>query len=147
MKVVLLKDVSKVGRKNEVKEVSEGFARNFLFRQNLARPATEEILGILSREQSQKEFAKEVERKKYQALVDKLNLLEVIFRTKIGEKGKAFGSINAAKIQDELKKLGVVVQKEWILLEDPIKTTGEHHVTLKFPGNVSGVARVIIKPE
>src|SRR3989344_72102 len=147
MKVILLKDIPKVGRKNEVKDVSEGFARNFLIRQNLAKSATDGAVKTLSREQKQKENAKDQERKKYMSLVDKLNLLEVVFRTKMGEKGKAFGSINVAKIQEELRRLGVTVEKEWIQLDDPIKTTGEHRVVIKFPGKVTGEVKVLVKPE
>ena len=147
MKVILLKDVPKVGRKNEVKDVSEGYARNFLIRQNLAKPATDGAIKTLSREQNQKGEDKEQERKKYQTLVDKLSLLKVVLKVKIGEKGRAFGSINAGKIQEELRKQGVVIEKEWIQLDDPIKTTGEHHIPIHFPQTVKGTLKVKIVPE
>jgi len=65
----------------------------------------------------------------------------------MGEKGKAFGSITAAKIRDALKKQGIAVEKEWVALDEPIKTMGEHTVEIKFPHGIVGRTKIIVEAE
>ena len=147
MKVLLLKDVPGVGKKNDVKDVNDGFARNFLFVKKLGIPATDGRVQSIKQEKIEKQQKQENEIKKYQDIVEKIKSLEVIITTKVGEKGKAFGSIDAHQIKKELEKHGIDIEKEWIELEEPLKTTGSKQVMLKFPHGVSGSVNVTIKPE
>ena len=147
MKIILLQDIPKLGRKNEVKEVSDGFARNFLFPQKLAKPATDEAVKEIMRQKERKEREYSEEFQKTNELVDKLKSLELHFKVKMGEKGRAFGSVTPAKIRDELAKHGISVKKEVIQLEDSIKTTGEHIVKIKFPFDLEGEVKVIVESE
>ena len=147
MKVLLLKDVPGVGKKNDIKDVNDGFARNFLFVKKLGIPATDGRVQSIKQEKIGKQQKQENEIKKYQDIVEKIKSLEVIIATKVGEKGKAFGSINLHQIKKELEKQGIVIEEEWINLEEPLKTTGIKYVPLKFPHGISGSVSITIKPE
>jgi len=147
MKVILKEDILHIGKRYDVKEVSDGYARNFLLPRKLAEIATESGLKALEARRERAEREKSEECARLQALAEKLKLMQLSFKVKMGEKGKAFGSITPAKIRDALKKQGIAVEKEWILLGEPIKTMGEHTVPIKFPQDVKGEARVIMEAE
>ena len=146
MRVIFLKD-SPSGRKGEVKDVSDGFARNFLFPQNLAKPATESGLKSLADNKVREEKEKIEEKNKFQTIAQKLSTLTLSFEVKTGEKGRAFGSVTAAKICEALKKQGIAVEKDWIMLDEPIKTTGEKIVKIRFPQGVIGEVKIIVEAE
>ncbi|MDP3779024.1 MAG: 50S ribosomal protein L9 [bacterium] len=147
MKVLLLKDVRGVGQKNDIKEVNEGYARNFLIPKKLAVAATHSTIRSVEHEKAEKSQKQLTNQKKYQDIADKLKSMEVTIVTRVGEKGKAFGSIGAAQIKKALDKQGVNIEEKWIALKDSIKTTGVTAVPLKFPHGVSGAFSVTIKPE
>lgn len=147
MKVILLQDVQNVGRKSDVKDVSDGYARNFLFPRNLAKPATEQALKNLTAQKSHEEREKSEEYQKSKTLVEKLKSLTLTFKVKIGVKGRAFGSVTAVKVRDALKKKGIEVEKDWVQLEESIKTTGEKTVKIKLPHELVGEVKVAVEAE
>lgn len=147
MKVILLQDIPKIGNKNEVKDVSDGFARNFLFPQKLAKPATNEAVKELMRQKEREEHKRSQEFQITKGLVDKLKSLVLHFKVKMGEKGKAFGSVTAVKIREALAKQEINVEKDSILLKDSIKTTGEHVVRIKLPFGMEGEVKMVIEAE
>lgn len=147
MKVLLLKDVPGVGQKNDIKNVNDGFARNFLFPRKLAITATGETMRSVEQEKAGKQQKQENEQKKYLDVAEKIKSTEVVITTKVGEKGKAFGSIGAHQIKKELEKKGIDIKEEWIELEEPLKSTGVKQIPLKFPHGVSGFVTVTIKSE
>lgn len=108
MKVFFLQDIPNVGRKNEVKDVSDGYARNFLFPRNLAKPATADALKNLTVQKSHEEQEKSAEQKKYEALVEKLKSLTLQFKVKMGGKGKKTSGLFAGSLLDEASKASVV---------------------------------------
>lgn len=143
MKVILLKDVQKVGKKFEVKEVSDGYAKNFLLSKNLAREATEETMAWLN---SQKKIIEEKASdslKEVQDIASRMDDLEVIVPVKVGNEGQLFESINPQKIVDQLKGMGFIVKKSQIELEEQIKELGEFQVKVKFEHNLEATIRVI----
>jgi len=147
MKVILLQDIDGLGKKYEIKDVKDGYARNFLLPEKLARPATREAMSWL---ESQKEvIAKEVEEdlKKAQELATKIDGLELSIAVKVGEEGQMFESINAPKIVEKLKELGFEVKKSQILLESPIKELGEFPVKLNLDHNLEVEIKVIVTEE
>ena len=146
MKVIFLKD-SSIGRRGEVKNVSDGYARNFLFPKNLAKPATDAALKSAEAEKTRIEKEKSAEHEKSTALVEKIKSLVLTFKVKLGEKGKAFGSVTAVKIRDALKKQGVAIEKDWLMLDEPIKTTGEKIVSIKFPQGIIGEVKILVEAE
>lgn len=147
MKVILLKDIPTVGRARDIKNVSDGYARNFLLPRNLAVPATDAALAEAAARRAGQEHAKSAEEKIYRDYAERMKTVTLSFKTKMGEKGKAFGSIGAAAIRDALKKHGIEADKDWIALDEPIKTAGEKKIAIKFPHGIMGEATIVIEPE
>lgn len=145
MKVILLQDVPKLGRKLEVKEVAAGYARNFLFKNNLAREATKEALSWLEAQKEILEMRAEEGLKKIQEIASQLDDLEVVIGVKVGDNGQLFESITAQKVSDQLKDLGFPVKKNQVELEEPIRETGEYEVKLKLEHNLEATIRVIVQ--
>lgn len=146
MKVIFIKDISGVARKNETKDVAEGYARNFLLPRGFAIPATNAAVAGVEREKAHK--AAEIEKKttRFREYAKELSETPLVFKVKIGEKGKAFGSVGPAKIVDALKRRGIIIDKSWLSRES-LKTVGEHKIIISFLHGVKMEARVIIEPE
>jgi len=125
MKVVLLEDVEKVGKKYEIKEVADGFARNFLIPKNQAKLATKEMMEWAKIKKEVLENKAENELKKTQELASAIDGLEVIIQVKVGDENQLFELITAQKIADQLKELGFEIKKNQIDLIEPIKEIGE----------------------
>ncbi|OHA03572.1 MAG: 50S ribosomal protein L9 [Candidatus Sungbacteria bacterium RIFCSPHIGHO2_02_FULL_52_23] len=147
MKVILLKDIPTLGRARDIKNVSDGYARNFLLPRKLAIPATDTLLAGAGARQAREAQAQSSKEAVWRAYAEKLKTMTLTFKTKMGEKGKAFGSIGAAAIHDALKKQGITVNKDWIMLDEPIKTAGEKKVAIKFPHGIMGEVTILIEPE
>jgi large subunit ribosomal protein L9 len=147
MKVILLQNVEDLGKKYEIKDVKDGYAKNFLLVEKLAKPATKEALEWL---ESQKEvIAKEAEEdlKKSQDLASKVDGLEVGLSVKVGDEGQMFESINTQKISEKLKEMGFEIKKSHILLESPIKELGEFPVKINLDHNLEVEIKIIITEE
>lgn len=147
MKVILLKDVENMGKKFDVKEVANGHARNFLFPQELAKPATKEALEWVAIQKKLVEEQAEEDLKGAQELASKLDDLELQIAMKVGEEGQLFESVNAQKISEKLKELGFDIKKGQIKLEEPIKELGEFKVKIGFEHNLEAETTVIITEE
>ena len=147
MKVILLEDVDKLGKRLEVKSVADGYAKNFLLSKNLARVATKEALKWLDIQLEMKKSEDEAKLKEVQALVSKMDGLELSFEMKIGEKGQLFESLNNQKIKDKLAEEGFDVSKSQIDLAEPIKELGEFSIKIKFDHNLESVVKIIITEE
>ena len=147
MRVILLKDVEKIGKKFEVKEVKSGYARNFLIPQGSVKPATEEALIWLETQKEIEEKKAEDGLKKVQEVASSIDDQEVIIPVKIGEEGQLFESVSAQKIADKLKEAGFDIKKTQIELAEPIKDPGEYPVKIRFEHNLEAEIRVIIQKE
>ena len=147
MKVIFLKDVKGQGKKGEVKNVSDGYATNFLFAQGLAKPANETNLKQLDHQTKQEAKQKENEKAAAKTLADKLAAVTVVIRSKVGEGGRLFGSITSKHIGDELKKLKFDIDKRKIELDDPIRTLGVTNVSIKLHPEVKAVLKVQVVEE
>lgn len=147
MKVVLLQDVERVGKKYQVKHVADGYARNYLIPNNLAKPATEEVLAWLEAQREILERKAEAELKKAQETASGLENAEVSIPVKVGEEGQLFESVGAQKIADALKGMGFDVKKSQIRLADPIKETGETSVKIVLEHNLEAEVRVVVLPK
>lgn len=143
MKVILLKDVEKVGKKFEVKEVKEGYAMNFLFPQGLAKQATKEALIWVETQREIEEKKAEEGLKETEALATAMDGRELVFDVKTGEKDELFESITAQKIVEKLKEEGMDIKKAQIETE-PIKDLGEFPVKIKFEHNLEAEIKVIV---
>ncbi|MDD5590044.1 MAG: 50S ribosomal protein L9 [Candidatus Portnoybacteria bacterium] len=147
MKVILIKDVPKVGKKSEVKEVADGYARNFLLPRGLAKAASDSALEQLEAEKAQQAIEAEADLAQTQEIVAGLDGNEFEIAAKMGEEGKLYGSITAAKIAKALQDKGLKVKKSQVKMEKPIKETGEHEITLEFPHGLEAKIKIIITEE
>lgn len=147
MKVILLKDIQDLGKKYEVKEVKNGYARNFLIPQGLVKTATRQALKWLETRKEIIEKEIEEDLKKEQEVASTLDGLELNIAVKVGEEGQLFESINSQKIADKLKEMGFEVKKSKIILEEPIKTLGEFPIKINLEHNLEVEIRVIVVEE
>ena len=147
MRVILLQDVENLGKKYEVKEVKDGYARNFLFPKGLAKLATKEVMSWLETQKEIEVKKDEEELKKVQEFASSMEGLEVVIPVKIGEEGQLFESINVQKISEKLKELSFKVKKSQIDLVEPLKELGEFPVKIKFEHNLEAEIKVIIAKE
>ena len=145
MKVALLKDVPNLGKKGDIKDVKNGYGRNFLIKNQLAQILTPQVARKLEMEKEREE--KTAMALKNQALVlkEKLEKLKLVLKTKIGESGQTFGSVTPIKILAELEKNGIKLGKNQILSK-PIKTLGEHEIEIKLPQGIEARLKLIIEP-
>ena len=146
MKVILLKDVKGTGKKNEVKEVSDGYARNYLLPKKLAVPADNTNM----KEFNEKNKSKELKAKKeYEAAVElgkKMEELNVVIYAKAGDGGRLFGSITSKDIAEQIKKQhNIEVDKRKITLDEPIRVLGSRFVDIKIHQKVTTRLRVDVK--
>ena len=148
MKVILLQDVKGTGKKNEVKEVSDGYARNFLLPKKLAVPADNTNMKELNEKNKSKELKAQ---KEYEAAVElgkKMEELNVVIYSKAGDGGRLFGSITSKDIAEQLnKKYFVEVDKKKIMLNDAIKTLGVYNIEIKLFEGISGKIKVSVIAE
>jgi large subunit ribosomal protein L9 len=146
MRVILLKDVPGLGKRDDIKDVKDGYGRNFLIRDKLAEILTPQITNRLQMEKSQDEKAAGALKEKTLAVKEKIEKLNLAIKTKIGEAGQVFGSVTPVKIIAELEKHDIRIEKEQILSE-PIKTLGEHEIKIKLPQGIGAVLVIKIEAE
>ncbi|MYL44459.1 50S ribosomal protein L9 [Virgibacillus halodenitrificans] len=143
MKVILLKDVKGKGKKGEVKNVSDGYARNYLLKNNLAEEATAGNLKALEAQQRKTEQLEQEEKEEAMDLKDTLADLTVELKAKSGDNGRLFGSITSKQIAEALQKEhGHKVDKRKIELDGPIRALGYTTVPVKLHPEVSGSIKV-----
>lgn len=146
MKVILLKDVKGTGKKNEVKEVSDGYARNYLLPKKLAVPADNTNMKELNEKNKSKELKVQ---KEYEAAVElgkKMEELNVVIYAKAGDGGRLFGSITSKDIAEQIKKQhNIEVDKRKITLDEPIRVLGSRFVDIKIHQKVTTKLRVDVK--
>lgn len=144
MKVILLADVKNVGKKGEVINASDGYARNFLFPRKLAQEATQENLHILNQKIENERKKKLAEIQEAQALAEKLKGKEVKIAAKSGDNGRLFGAITNKDIADAIKKqFNVDIDKKKVVV-DTIKLIGTYEAEVKLYAEVSTKMKVLI---
>lgn len=146
MKVVLLKDVKGTGKKGEIKEVADGFANNFLFKQKLAKLADNTAISENKIQKSAQAFHKQEEIKAAKELAKKIEGKDINIKIKCGANGKMFGSITSKEIAEELEKLGVSIDKKKIDLKEPIKLSGSYKLTAKIYPDITAKFTVNVIP-
>ena len=147
MKIIVLKDVPSLGKKDDIKDVREGFVRNFLLPRGFAKIATPAAVADLAREEKRRVDARAAAANAEKIAADRLSSVTLNIAMKAGENEKTFGAVSATKIQQELRKQKIAIEKEWILLEKPIKTTGEHAVAVQFPSGAKSTMKIMVEAE
>ena len=146
MKVILLKDIKRTGKKGDIKEVSDGYARNFLFPKKLAVAANNTAVKELNEKNKSQEIKAQ---KEYEAAVElgkKMEEMNVVIYSKAGDGGRLFGSITSKDIAEQLKKQhSIEVDKRKISLDEPIRVLGSRIVEIKIHQKVTTKVRVDVK--
>lgn len=145
MEVILREDVQALGKAGQVVKVKDGYARNFLFPRDLAYEATEGNKKRIAAEQAARAGKLAAEKAAAEELAGRLANARVTLTAKAGEEGKLFGSIGGADIADALARQGLVVDKRRVDVGHPIKTTGEHTVSVKLHPEVTAQVRVTVQ--
>ena len=145
MKVILLCDVKGQGKKDQIVNVSDGYARNFLFPQNKAVHADAKATNELKNKEESKQFKIQEDRKAAAALAEKVNNIEIEIIMGHGADGRLYGSVTSLDIAEALEKQhGIKVDKRKIQLNDPLKTFGVHTVPVKLYTEIVGKINVVI---
>lgn len=143
MKVILQQDVKNIGKKGEIIEVAEGYARNFLFPRKLALEASQGNLKVLKEKKQALNKKEEKIENEAKQLAAKLSELTVVIKTKVGEGGRLYGSVNSKDIADVLaEKHGIKIDKRKIELKDAIKALGVTNLTVKLHPKVHAKIKV-----
>ena len=147
MKVILLQDIENLGKKYDVKNVADGYARNFLLPKGMAKLANKENLEWLKREKEREAEKAEKMLKKVQELAAQVDGQEVVISVKIGKKGELFEKITKQKISEKLKEMGFAIKKTQIELKEPIRELGEFPVKIYFDHGLEAEVRIIVAEE
>lgn len=147
MKVILTADVDKLGKSGELKEVAEGYARNFLLPRKMAVPAAGGAFRAWQHDIASREEKRKREREDAEIAATRIGSTTLTMGVKVGEGGKLYGSITAKDIADALGRRGIVVDRHKIDLDEPLKTLGTYKVAIKvFPGLTPEVT-VAVEPK
>ena len=148
MKVILLQDIKAVGKKGQVLDASDGYARNYLLPKKLAVVADAANMNELKTKQEANKYKRDMSMASAKELSEKMKNFELVFKIKAGDNGKIFGSITSKDIADELnKKYYVEVDKKKVMLSDAIKNLGVYNVEIKLFEGVSGMLKVSVIAE
>ncbi|GIO32817.1 MULTISPECIES: 50S ribosomal protein L9 [Paenibacillus] len=147
MKVIFLQDVKGQGKKGQIKEVSEGYASNFLLPRGLARLATDGNMKTLENQNAAEQRRKEQEKIDAQELGKKLEEMTVQLKAKAGEGGRLFGAITSKQIAEALAAQGIKIDKRKIELEEPIRHLGVTQMTVKLHPEVKVTLKVQVTEE
>ena len=147
MKVILLADVKKVGKKDQTVEVSDGYANNFLFPRKLAVPLSKKSAEVLENQQEERKEQAAKMKADAEALAKKLEGITLTFKVKTGREGKLFGAVSLKQVADELAKQGIDIDKRKFIDKGPLDELGYHHISVELYKGVIGKVHVEIKGE
>ena len=145
MKVILLADVKGQGKKDQLVEVSDGYARNFLLPRKLAKPADNQAVTELKNKQAAAQHKIDTDRANAKAIAEKLTTFQLLFRVGASEDGRLYGAITSKDIAEKLAAdHGIIVDKRKITMGEPIKTYGSYEVDVRLYTDVAGKIRLIV---
>lgn len=146
MKVILNQDIIGLGEEGDIKDVANGYARNFLLPKKLAEPHTRENLAVLEHKRAEIEKRKEEKRKDAQGLRERLEAEEIKFSVPAGETGKLFGSVNNTLVAVELDKKGYQIEKKRIEIpEHTIRSVGTYKIKIKLYDKEEAVIKLVVE--
>lgn len=148
MKVILLKDVKGHGKKGDVVNASDGYARNFLFPRKLAIEANNKNMNLLEGQKASQQHKIDVQIAQAKELAEKINGITLELTAKGGTSGKIFGSISTKEIAKELEnKYGIKIDKKKLAVDEEIKSFGTYNITVKPYKDITGVLKVKVSEE
>ncbi len=147
MKVILTSDVAKLGKSGEMKDVTEGYARNFLIPKKLAVPAAGGAYRAWQHDIANREEKRQRERGDAEIAATRISSTTLTMGVKVGEGGKLYGSITAQDIADALGRRGITVDKHKVDLDQPLKSLGTYKVAVKVYAGMTPEVTVIVEPK
>jgi len=147
MKVILKENVESLGKTGDMLNVTDGYARNFLIPRDLAIEASSRNIKALKHEKMLIEHKREREKKKAESLLEKFSDVTCTISKRIGEQDKLFGSVTTKDIEKSLREQGIEIDRKNIVLEEPIKSTGEFSVKVKLSQEVTAEITVSVVGE
>lgn len=148
MKVILLDNIKGVGKKEEIINASDGYARNFLFPKKLAVEANNENMSKLKAKKQSEQYKKDVNKENAEKIAKKLDDITLTIKVKAGENGKIFGGVTSKEISEELKKqYKIDIDKKKIILNENIKNLGSFDISMKLFEGVTGKLKVKVISE
>lgn len=145
MKVILQKDIANLGEAGDIKEVADGYARNYLLPKKLVIVANETSQRAIEHQKKLIKIKKEKRKKQSEKLSESLAGIELRIAAQVGEEEKLFGSVTSMDIARELKELGYEIDKRRIHLDEPIKKTGEYDISIKLDEGLHAVIKVYVE--
>ena len=146
MEVILLEDVKSLGKKGEIVKVSDGYARNYIFKKNLGREATEKNLNELKLQKQHEEKVAKEKLDEARAFAEELKDKSVTLSIKTGSGGRSFGSVSTKELAAAAKEqLGYDIDKKKMALDVPVKSPGTYNLTIKLHPKVTGELSVVVK--
>ena len=147
MKVILKQDIHDLGLEGDTVDVAKGHARNYLIPKGFALEANEQNIKLMEAQRKKIELKRTLAKEEAERIKEKLSDIVVTISQKVGEEDKLFGSVTTMDITTHLEKQGVSIDRRKIVLDKPIKTAGEHEVSVKLYPKVLGSIKVIVVPE
>lgn len=147
MKVLLLADIKGSGKKGDIVEISDGYAKNYLLKRNLAKEADKVVISEKASQNASIERNKRLELEKAQGIADKIKGKTFSVCAKVGENGKMFGAITSKEIADTLQNSGYEIDKKQIVLDKSIKALGKYPVTAKLYGAVVAKFNILVEAQ
>ena len=148
MKVILQQDVRGQGKKGQLVEVSDGYARNFLLPKKLAVPATAENVNTMKQQEKARQAQMAAEKAEAQALAEKLKSIQVKLTAKAGEGGRLFGAVTSKETAEALSaQHGLNIAKTKLVLDEPIKSCGGYQIKAKLGYEIMGTVKVMVVEE
>jgi large subunit ribosomal protein L9 len=147
VKVILTSDVAKLGKSGELKDVSDGYARNFLIPRKLAVPAAGGAYRAWQHDIASREEKRQRERLEAEVTANRISSTTLTMGVKVGEGGKLYGSITAQDITDALGRRGIVVDRHKVELEHPLKSLGTYKVPIKVHAGMTPEVTVVVEPK
>lgn len=144
MKVVLLEEVRKLGKRGEIKDVAEGYAKNFLFPKKLAEVATLKVIEKINEKKEEDERKEKTIKIETEKIAEKIMGKRIIIKAK-AEKEKLFGSIGKKEISKELKRQNFKIDEDLLVINEPIKKIGEKEIIIDFGKNIKSKITVVIE--
>lgn len=147
MKVILTGDVEKLGKSGELKDVTDGYARNFLIPRRLAVPAVGGAYRAWQHDVASREDKRKREREDAEVAAQRIASTTLTLGVKVGEGGKLYGSIGAKDIADALGRRGIEVDRHRVDLEEPLKTLGTYKVAVRMLAGLTPEVTVVVEPK
>ncbi len=147
MELILREDVEKLGRRGDVVKVADGYARNFLLPRGLGMTVTAANKAMIDKERKAHEARLAKEKAEFEALAARIAGLRFVAPRKVGENEALYGSVTSADVAEFLKTKGIEIDKRRVLLDEPIKSLGEHEVKIRLHPEVQAPLKLLVTKE